>query len=54
MDQALSWWNGHMEVITLPVENAIPWEELKEMLMAKYYPKGEIQKLEQELWNLTV
>ncbi|XP_023750156.1 uncharacterized protein LOC111898487 [Lactuca sativa] len=54
VDQALSWWNGHIEAMTLPVANAIPWEELKDMLLAEYYPWGEIQKLEQELWNLTV
>ena len=54
VDQALSWWSGHVEAMTLPMANAMPWEELKEMLMAKYYPRGEIQKLEQELRNLTV
>ncbi|KAL7587651.1 hypothetical protein Lser_V15G40250 [Lactuca serriola] len=54
VDQALSCWNGHIEAMPLPVANAIPWEELKEMLLAEYCPRGEIQKLEQELWNITV
>ncbi|XP_052622572.1 uncharacterized protein LOC128127885 [Lactuca sativa] len=54
VDQALTWWNGHVEAMTLPVANAMPWAELKEMLMAEYCPHGGIQKMEQELWNLTV
>lgn len=54
VDQALSWWNGHVEAITLPVANVMPLEELKEMQRAEYCPRGEVQKTEQELWNLTV
>ncbi|XP_023735766.1 uncharacterized protein LOC111883676 [Lactuca sativa] len=40
--------------MTLLVANAMPMEELKEMMLTKYCPRGEIQKIEQELWNLTV
>ena len=54
VDQALTWWNGHIEAMNLPVANSIPWTEPKEMLMAEYYPRGEIQKMKQELWDLTV
>ena len=54
VDQALTWSNGHIEAMTLPVANSMPWTELKEMLMAEYCPRGEIQKMEQELWDLTV
>ncbi|CAH1451841.1 unnamed protein product [Lactuca virosa] len=54
IDQALSWWNGHIEAMTLPVANSMSLEELKEMLIAEYCPRGEVQKLEQELCNLTV
>ncbi|KAL7596135.1 hypothetical protein Lser_V15G31193 [Lactuca serriola] len=54
MDQALSWWNGHVEAMTLLVANVMPWEELKEMMPTEYCPRGEIQKMEQELWNLTI
>ena len=42
VDQALTWWNGHVEAMTLPVANAMPWTEMKEMLMAEYCPRGEI------------
>ena len=54
VDQALTWWNGHIEAMTLPVANSMPLMELKEMLMAEYCPRGEIQKMKQELWDLTV
>ena len=54
IDQALSWWNGHIEAMKLHIANAMPWEELKEMMIAEYYPQREVQKLEQELSNLTM
>ncbi|GJZ95746.1 putative reverse transcriptase domain-containing protein [Tanacetum coccineum] len=31
-----------------------PWNELKKMMTAEYCPRNEVQKLEAELWNLTV
>nr|GEV04726.1 retrotransposable element Tf2 [Tanacetum cinerariifolium] len=30
------------------------WTKLKEMMTAEYCPRNELQKIEQELWNLTV
>ncbi|KAI3700019.1 hypothetical protein L2E82_44632 [Cichorium intybus] len=51
---SMSWWKGHVKALTLPVANSMSWEELKTMLMKEYCPRGEIQKLEQELWNLTM
>ncbi|GJY41552.1 putative reverse transcriptase domain-containing protein, partial [Tanacetum coccineum] len=42
--RALTWWNG----------NKIPWTEFKEMMTTEYCPDTEIQKMEQELWNLTL
>ena len=38
----------------LPTANALTWEELKIMLLEEYCPRGEVQKLEQEFWNLTM
>ncbi|XP_023766456.1 uncharacterized protein LOC111914987 [Lactuca sativa] len=54
INQALSWWNGHVEAMTLPLANAMLWEELKEILLVEYCPRVEIKKMQQELWNLTV
>nr|GFC90666.1 hypothetical protein [Tanacetum cinerariifolium] len=33
---------------------AMPWAALKRMITSKYCPRGEIQKLESEFWNLKV
>nr|GEW20101.1 reverse transcriptase domain-containing protein [Tanacetum cinerariifolium] len=32
----------------------MPWKTLRQMINAKYCPRGEIKKLEVELWNLKV
>nr|GEY21817.1 hypothetical protein [Tanacetum cinerariifolium] len=36
------------------VAYAMPWATLKRMITNKYCPRGEIQKLESEYWNLKV
>ncbi|GJW49126.1 putative reverse transcriptase domain-containing protein [Tanacetum coccineum] len=35
-------------------QDKIPWTEFKEMMTTEYCPDTEIQKMEQELWNLTL
>ncbi|GJS51811.1 putative reverse transcriptase domain-containing protein, partial [Tanacetum coccineum] len=51
---ALTWWNSHMKTVTQDVAYAMDWKTLKKMMIVKYYPRGEIKKLEIELWNLKV
>nr|GFB70703.1 reverse transcriptase domain-containing protein [Tanacetum cinerariifolium] len=34
--------------------HAMPWRTLKKMMTDKYCPRGEIKKLESEIWNLEV
>ncbi|GJZ94733.1 reverse transcriptase domain-containing protein [Tanacetum coccineum] len=51
---ALTWWNSHMKDITQDVAYAVDWKELKKMMTVKYCPRGEIKKLEIEIWNLKV
>ncbi|GKC45098.1 putative reverse transcriptase domain-containing protein [Tanacetum coccineum] len=41
-------------IISQDVAYAMPWTTLKRMITDKYYPKGEIKKLEFEYWNLKV
>lgn len=53
-DRDLAWWNGHVKSLTLTVAIAMSWEELKTIMLAEYCPRGEVQKLEKELWNLTL
>ncbi|GJY00952.1 reverse transcriptase domain-containing protein [Tanacetum coccineum] len=47
-------WNGHLRTLGHDVAYAMTWEILKNKLTNKYCPKGEIKKLEIELWNLKV
>nr|GEV16708.1 putative reverse transcriptase domain-containing protein [Tanacetum cinerariifolium] len=47
---ALTWWNSHMRAVGQDVACAIPWESLKRMITDKYCPRGEIQKLESEMF----
>nr|GEU55732.1 hypothetical protein [Tanacetum cinerariifolium] len=49
---ALTWWNSHVKTVTLEVAQALPWKTLKKMMTNKYCPRGEIKKLETEMWEL--
>nr|GEU45622.1 hypothetical protein [Tanacetum cinerariifolium] len=51
---ALTWWNGHVRTLGHDAAYALTWRSLKKKLTDKYSPKGEIKKLEIELWNLRV
>ncbi|GJY41644.1 hypothetical protein Tco_0428914 [Tanacetum coccineum] len=46
-DDALTWWNSHVKTTT-------PKATLKKMMTDKYCPRGEIKKIETEMWNLKV
>nr|GEZ34721.1 reverse transcriptase domain-containing protein [Tanacetum cinerariifolium] len=41
-------------IVSQEVAYAMPWKTLRQMMTAKYCPRGEIKKLEVELWNLKV
>nr|GFB21762.1 reverse transcriptase domain-containing protein [Tanacetum cinerariifolium] len=49
---ALTWWNSYVKTVTLEVAQALPWKTLKKMMTNKYYPRGEIKKLETKMWKL--
>ncbi|GKA54652.1 ribonuclease H-like domain-containing protein [Tanacetum coccineum] len=51
---ALTWWNSHVKTVSHEVAYGMTWKTLKKMMTDKYYPRGEIKKLEIELWNLKV
>ncbi|KAI3786723.1 hypothetical protein L1987_40623 [Smallanthus sonchifolius] len=50
----LTWWNQQVQILTLEMENSLPWEEFKNMLKEEYCPLDEVQKLEVELSNLKI
>ncbi|GJW56288.1 putative reverse transcriptase domain-containing protein [Tanacetum coccineum] len=53
-DSALTWWNSHKRTIGVKAAYAMNWVELIKLMTEVYYPRNEIQKMETELWNLTV
>ncbi|GKA01320.1 putative reverse transcriptase domain-containing protein [Tanacetum coccineum] len=50
----LTWWNSHVRTVGHDVAYAMTWTDLKKKMTDKYCPRGEIKKLEAELWNLKV
>ncbi|GJV56579.1 putative reverse transcriptase domain-containing protein [Tanacetum coccineum] len=50
----LTWWNGNVHTLGLVNANRIPWKEFKTMMTTEYCPTTEIQRMEQELWTLTL
>ncbi|GJT10126.1 reverse transcriptase domain-containing protein [Tanacetum coccineum] len=47
-------WNAYAQPMGVEQANQITWTELKKLLMNKYYPRTEIRKMEEELYNLTI
>ncbi|GJV61607.1 putative reverse transcriptase domain-containing protein [Tanacetum coccineum] len=54
LGSALTWWNSHVRTVGYDVAYAMTWTNLKKMMTDKYCPRGEIKKLEVEMWNLKV
>ncbi|GKB04030.1 putative reverse transcriptase domain-containing protein, partial [Tanacetum coccineum] len=53
-DNALTWWNSHKRTIGVDAAYAMNWVGLIRLMTEVYYPRNKIQKMETELWNLTV
>ncbi|GJT05171.1 putative reverse transcriptase domain-containing protein [Tanacetum coccineum] len=53
-DSALTWWNSHKRTIGVDAAYAMNWVELIRLMTEVYCPRNEIQKMETDLWNLTV
>nr|GEU98226.1 putative reverse transcriptase domain-containing protein [Tanacetum cinerariifolium] len=51
---ALTWWNSHVMIVGPDVAYAMTWVDMKKKMTDKYWPRGEMKKLESELWNLKV
>ncbi|GJY06465.1 putative reverse transcriptase domain-containing protein [Tanacetum coccineum] len=47
---ALTWWNSHVRTVGHDVAYAMTWTDLKKKMTDKYCPKGEIKKLEVEMF----
>nr|GFD37890.1 reverse transcriptase domain-containing protein [Tanacetum cinerariifolium] len=53
-DSALTRWNSHKRTTGVDATYAIKWAGLMKLMNEVYCPRNEIQKMETELWNLTV
>ncbi|GKA54171.1 reverse transcriptase domain-containing protein [Tanacetum coccineum] len=54
LDGALFWCNSYVQLVGLDDAYETTWKRLKQMLTDEYCPKNEVQKMETELWNLSV
>ncbi|GKD12503.1 putative reverse transcriptase domain-containing protein [Tanacetum coccineum] len=54
LGSALTWWNSHVKTVGHGVDYAMTWTNLKKKMTDKYCPRGEVKKLEGEMWNLKV
>ncbi|GJU51221.1 reverse transcriptase domain-containing protein, partial [Tanacetum coccineum] len=54
LDGELTWWNSHVKTVGIDVAYEISWKKLMKTMTEVYSPRNEIQKMENELWNLTV
>ncbi|GJT48054.1 putative reverse transcriptase domain-containing protein [Tanacetum coccineum] len=53
-EEALSWWNSFAQPIGIEEAYKITWVEFKKLLIKKYYPRTEVQKIGDEFYHLTV
>ncbi|GJS20158.1 retrotransposon protein, putative, ty3-gypsy subclass [Tanacetum coccineum] len=54
LDGALTWWNSHVQTIGIDKAYEMSWKDLMKLMIEVYYLRNEIQKLESELYNLSV
>ncbi|GJZ52966.1 reverse transcriptase domain-containing protein [Tanacetum coccineum] len=53
-EEALSWWNYFAQPIGIEEAYKITWVEFKKLLIKKYCPRTEVQKMEDEFYHLTM
>nr|GEU33832.1 hypothetical protein [Tanacetum cinerariifolium] len=54
LNSTLTWWNAHQRTIGADAAFSMSWRELMKLMTKVYCLRNEIQKMEFELWNLTV
>nr|GFA54993.1 reverse transcriptase domain-containing protein [Tanacetum cinerariifolium] len=53
-EEALSWWNSFAQPIGIEEAYKITWVEFKKLLIKKYCPRTEVQKMKNEFYHLIV
>ncbi|GJX86498.1 reverse transcriptase domain-containing protein [Tanacetum coccineum] len=54
IEEALSWWNSFAQPIGIEEAYKITWFEFKKLLIKKYCPRIEVQKIKNEFYHLTM
>ncbi|GJV57096.1 putative reverse transcriptase domain-containing protein [Tanacetum coccineum] len=54
LQPTLTWWNSKVAILGLDVANQMGWTEMKKLMTAEFCPAEELQRMENELWNLKV
>ncbi|GKA45954.1 reverse transcriptase domain-containing protein, partial [Tanacetum coccineum] len=54
IEEALSWWNSFAQPIRIKEAYKITWIDFKKLLIKKYCPRTEVQKMENEFYHLIV
>ncbi|GJR68738.1 putative reverse transcriptase domain-containing protein [Tanacetum coccineum] len=54
LNNSLTWRNSHKRTVGTEAAFSMSWRELTKLMAEVYCPRTEIQKMESELWNLTV
>nr|GEZ63310.1 hypothetical protein [Tanacetum cinerariifolium] len=54
LNSALTWWNSHKRTIGVDAAFSILWRELMKLMAEVYCLRTKVQKMESELWNLTM
>ncbi|XP_076904446.1 uncharacterized protein LOC143559893 [Bidens hawaiensis] len=53
-DEAQNWLNSQVQTLGMEAAHQLTWEELKAMVLEDYCPRSELQKIETELWDITM
>ncbi|GKA69407.1 reverse transcriptase domain-containing protein [Tanacetum coccineum] len=53
-EEALSWWNYFAQPIGIEKDYKITWVEFKKLLIKKYCPRTEVQKMKDKFYYLIV
>ncbi|GKB14953.1 putative reverse transcriptase domain-containing protein [Tanacetum coccineum] len=51
---ALTWWNSKVTILGLDVANQMGWTKMKKLMTTEFYLAEELQRMENDLWNLKV
>ena len=52
--KALSWWSTHVKAVGKEAVKAMKWDDLRKLMIKEFCPKNEMQKLDEEFWNLSM